>query len=239
MRTTTIKVTGQEDVEILCKPWKGDDGHTHIGSEKYAGGKIGNTARKKLGSWNGIRPKNIYADNNNPVPEDKEIIYMAYWKCLHVSTLDNYSTQKHHVIPVKSMERVKDLANNLELLGFDINTEDNGIRLPMHDEDIFWHDLPRHFNWTSAHSEYNDNVRDDLKDKFKVWKSFCREELEGNLLIEIQKYIDDLRNKIIQWDHDYFVVVNGGKRNHSFTKAGYTVIPSIDKQRQYPKNINK
>ncbi len=219
--------------------WKGHE-HKHETVVKKFPGE-GNTKRENLGSWEWIRPKNIYDYHKEPY---NLIKCATLWGIQENSTLDTYPTQKHHVIPVKSISQLPDLCANLELLGYEINNENNGIRLPMYDEDIFWHDLPRHYNWTVAHSAYNDTIMTELKRNFNSkWKFLCNEDEEENLLIEIQKYVDLVRNKMIQWNPDYFVVENGGNRDHSFTNAGYvisnhTTVPKINTNRRYPCNSN-
>lgn len=220
--------TDTNDKEAKCD-WHGDE-HDHKPFKKIFP-KGGDTKRGKLGDW--TQPNAMFSANKT----SNKIRYFATWGFV-TSKAEKYITQRHHVVPVQCLEELPDLANNLELLGYNNNTEANGIRMPMFDEDIFWHDLPRHRGFDNAHRAYNDLVTAQLKDKFKdEWKDFCREDKEVLLLLEIELYIEKVRNLIIRWSRFYFVYKNGGDRSTSFKNAGLPEPPK-DKGRKFPLNFH-
>lgn len=226
-KATRIGAKGSEGKEFPCD-WYPVGDHKHPQSKKpFDNRKLGNTERGNLGNWQ--RPHEIFDDPNTPT---KRIRYTAYWGKIETRATW-YPAQKHHVIPVQSMNAVTALAKNVALLGYDINKEANGMRLPMFDQDIFWHDLPRHCGWNAAHSAYNSRVKTELTEKYNSeWKDLCKEDAESELLKELQEYTNRLKNMIVRWNPSYYVFVNGGDRSSSYDNAGLAPGP-INRTRKF------
>jgi hypothetical protein len=226
-KTTRPGAGNGKPKEYPCD-WKPKGDHKHVGSKKpFSLSNDGNTDRGEMKS---IPPPHSLFNSNTPTKT--RIRYTTKKGIIHTKA-QFYPTEKHHVIPVGSLNKIKHLPSNLKLLGFDINKNTNGIKLPKYDQDIFWQDLPRHNGYNATHSTYNTQVKSDLDKKYKAgWKNFCKNDCEGDLLEEIQEYIDDVRNQIIQWKSKYFVFKNGGDRDSSFKKAGLISMPP-NKTRKY------
>ena len=118
-----------------------------------------------------------------------------------ISNKNHYKTENHHVITVSSMEKasVPRLKKNLKLMGWNINHGLlNGICLPENGEDYIWHNLQPHLG--SHPAKYTNEVTRRLKNLNKACKPLCTKKDQDKLLEAINKEVNDLRTKILNWE---------------------------------------
>ena len=237
-----VKGAGKPNVKKKNCKWACKSKHKHdiIKDSLNMNGVV---TRGTISWWK--RPHEHFLKGNMPKGHDKNgnpitALRVTPWWGVRWDRQDRYLIQRHHVIPCKSLSKVRNLSKNLKYLGWDINNEDmNGICLPAYDEQIFWHDLPRHCGYTKQHARYNRLVKNELKEEWESeWKDLCENDEEMDLLDYVQEYVDATRNMIVQWDSSVFLVQNGGDRAGSFKNAGYSRVPSVSKHsnREYPGN---
>lgn len=131
---------------------------------------------------------------------------------------NKYPTEKHHLIPVKSMSQVKNLGHNAKLLGFDINHGRYGICLPYFVTDIFKHDLQCH---RTSHPNYRRKVADELVALQKKCIKYCNAGTQRRLLHDLTELTDDLREYIKDWDKAWLLRRSAvSDRKKSYQQAG-------------------
>jgi len=135
---------------------------------------------------------------------------------------NRYATENHHLIPIKTIEKVAQLAHNAKLIGFDINDGKYGIVLPYFITDIFRNDLQSH---KTSHSSYSKKVLKELKKLQEECLKYCNNRNQRELLNDLRDLADDLRLYIKNWDEAWLLrdssVNNALKdREKSYTQAG-------------------
>lgn len=131
---------------------------------------------------------------------------------------DKYPTEKHHIIPIKSISKYKQLSHNAKLTGFDINNGKYGICLPYFVTDIFKHDLQCH---RTNHKNYSFKVEDELEDLQEQCLSYCDNEKQHKLVKELKELADDIRGYIKIWDKAWLLRKDAvGDRKKSYHQAG-------------------
>lgn len=85
---------------------------------------------------------------------------------------DLYSTQKHHLISVHLMPSYEKLSHNAKLVGYNINSKENGICLPYYQMDMVKHDLPAH-RGSHAEEYYDKHVKKYLEELELEIISYC------------------------------------------------------------------
>jgi hypothetical protein len=103
-----------------------------------------------------------------------------------------YHTHKHHLIPVKSIDKFNTLKHNAKLIGYDINHPNNGACLPTYQIDIVQHDLQRHRG--SHPKKYKKAVAKLLRSVEKMSSKYCILDSNGEKKQQL-RLISDLNRK--------------------------------------------
>jgi hypothetical protein len=113
------------------------------------------------------------------------------------TTVNDYSYQRHHVIPVQAFNNLPTIKNNLELLGYNINLQDeNGISLPFRPKDLVWHDLQFH---RGSHPTYTSIVETRIRAIQGKCGKYCEKGEQSTLWDLIEKAVSDCRDEIKNW----------------------------------------
>jgi len=120
------------------------------------------------------------------------------------------------------MAKVKQLAHNAKLIGFDIDDGKYGIMLPYFITDIFHNDLQSH---KTNHSSYSKKVIKQLEKLEKNCKKYCDNGNQQQLLNDLERFAKKLRERIISWDKAWLLrdtSVNNALRDRtkSYIQAG-------------------
>lgn len=122
----------------------------------------------------GIDTKGNYAEYKNETPNANYLTNAA--SMVH----PQYHTQKHHLIPVKSLDAFSILKHDAKLIGYDINHSNNGVCLPTYTLDIARHDLHRHRGRHSMKT-YKAEVANLLRSVEKRCKNYCVLDVNGEI----------------------------------------------------------
>lgn len=188
-RPTITNATGSGPGTQPCG-WKSDcqKHHTVVGYPK--GGILGRTS---LSGW--THPSAMLLKENPTTINDTHTSIKLGGKKV---SGQNYSFQRHHVIPVQAFNNLPDLKDNLELLGYNINIQDqNGISLPFRIKDLVWHDLQFH---RGSHPAYTTIVTNRVRKIMNTSKRYCEKGEQSTLWDLIKEEVDLCRDELISWN---------------------------------------
>ncbi len=117
--------------------------------------------------------------------------------------VEQYPTEKHHVIPAHLFKDLKALSHNIRLIDWDINAKENAICLPYVAADILRHNLQVHRGQHSK--EYNDNLRSELKKIQAQSLNYCKNNKQKQLIKKLNKLAGKMSEHIRNWHPDYLL----------------------------------
>ena len=106
---------------------------------------------------------------------------------------NEYEVEGHHLIPDSCLNAgFADLVNNIELIGWDIDRNENGYFLPKRDLDQPIHQLPKHRGNHAAC--YMDPIKEQLADIEEYFDGICDCDVTGDLQPQrgLINYLDQL-----------------------------------------------
>jgi len=121
-----------------------------------------------------------------------------------------YRTQAHHLISVNLFDGVEKLAENAELVEYNVNDKENGIMLPRYTIDIVQHNLQRHCG--SHVPLYNENITMFLKDLQNKSISWCEKGLQEHVKISLNIFSAKIARNIKNWKKGW--LLNHGSRDY-------------------------
>jgi len=115
-----------------------------------------------------------------------------------------YTTQKHHLIPEGVLKDYPTLMHNIKLIGWDINSEKNGLCLPYLLNDIKRHGLQCH-RGNHPKKKYNKRVQEILIQIENDSKSYCTKSLQKSLATTLNNASNKIKLKILVWAPKYIL----------------------------------
>jgi|SRR5712691_3626114 len=111
---------------------------------------------------------------------------------------EKYRHEAHHLIAVECFDGKGTLIHNIELIGYDVDRENNGYILPEFEIDQPLHRLPKHSGGHCA--RYTDPISQQLSDIQKDFDGICTADVTGDLGPQkhLIIYLDQLSNLACQ-----------------------------------------
>lgn len=109
-----------------------------------------------------------------------------------------YKTEKHHLISVHLFDNLNSLANNCQLVGYNVNDAENGICLPYFVPDIVRHDRQCH---RGPHPPiYDRNALKLLKNLQTKAEKYCTDNQQQKVIVKLNDISQRIRQHILAWD---------------------------------------
>jgi hypothetical protein len=114
-----------------------------------------------------------------------------------------YPVQGHHLIPVSIFSQTPKLKRNIELIGWDVNSKENGLFLPVFAPDMLRHDLQIH---RGPHPKrYKESIEFELTEIESECLNHCKTGNQKQLIKRLNKLSNRIYLKVKNWDPKYLL----------------------------------